>query len=384
MDFTKNVDITGKVNASSGTIGGWSIGDFDGYTGSIYSTFCAAESPSSTNPEYAVFMRGEGSSASTIAMAIKKRTSSLTDWVDAEETFYVLKNGKTKMADADVTGKINASSGHISGNLDMSGSLTNTQGDYTVTLRGVQSDVGKGVFYITDNSSGSAEYPVRINGDGSARFTNVTITGNSTIDSACIKNLDASKITSGKIDTDRLDASIITTSNFSSKTLSTGNLTLSDGARLGPASENNAKLFSTGGYTWMEAFTSASSSYLSSIMNIVRAGVNVASTKDIKQEIHDFDDRYDDFFDRLKPKLFKYNFETDLGYSMGFVWEDAKESMDESGLTANDLGAIHESAGTIGGKVLRKDDFVAMNTWQIQKLKNRVAELEEKLATLGL
>ena len=112
-------------------------------------------------------------------------------------------------------------------------------------------DVSHGVFYITDNSSGTAEYPVRINGDGSARFTNVTITGNSTIASACIPNLSAdkitegtinadripniyaSKITSGTISTDRLSSSVITTRTFSSKSLTTGNLTVSGGSKLG-------------------------------------------------------------------------------------------------------------------------------------------------------
>jgi hypothetical protein len=31
---------------------------------------------------------------------------------------------------------------------------------------------------------------------------------------------------------------------------------------------------------------------------------------------------------------------------------------------------------------LRRDEFVALNTWQIQKLKSRVSELEDKIAKL--
>jgi hypothetical protein len=31
---------------------------------------------------------------------------------------------------------------------------------------------------------------------------------------------------------------------------------------------------------------------------------------------------------------------------------------------------------------LRRDEFVALNTWQIQKLKPRVTQLEEELSTL--
>lgn len=382
--YAQKADITGKITASSGSIGSWKIGNMDGYKNSIYSTYCAASTPSATNPEYAVFMRGEGSSASTIAIGIKKRTSSSVNWEDSDNTetpFYVRKDGYVKMSNANVTGTINASDGNISGNLNISGSLINTRGNYTVTLRGVQSDVGKGVFYITDKSSDTTTYPVRINGDGSASFTNVSISGNSTIAAACIPNLSAAKITSGTISTNVLDASVITSSNFSSKTLSTSKLTMDSGCRLGSANEYNAKLYSTGGYTWMEAFT-PDSSYLSSIMNIVRAGVTLASSRDIKSEIHGFDDRYDVFFDKLNPQLFKYNFEQNLGYSMGFIWEEAVKAMTESGLSSNDVGAIHESDGTVGGKVLRKDDFVALNTWQIQKLKDRVKELENRLAAL--
>lgn len=368
--YAQNADITGKITADSGKIGSWTVGDMGVYTNSLYSTYCATSSPSTSNPEYAVFMRGTGE-ADNIAIGVKKRTSSSTAWKDADNPFYVRKDGYVKMEH-----------GNIAGNLNISGSLVNTNGDYSVTLRGVQDNKSYGVFYISDNSSGTTKYPVRINGDGSASFTNVDISGNSTIASACIPNLSASKITSGTIDTNRLDASVITTGNFSSKTLSTSSLTMTSGCRLGASSEYNAKLYSSGGYTWMEAFTSSNSSYLSSLMNIVRAGVNVASSKDIKSEIHDFDNRYDTFFDKLNPQLFKYNFESNMGYSMGFIWEDAKASMDKCGLVDNDLGAIHESDGTIGGKVLRKDDFIALNTWQIQKLKARVEELENKLAQL--
>ena len=351
--YAQKADITGKITASSGAIGSWKIGDMGNYTDSIYTTYCAASSPSSSNPEYAVFMRGKGAE-NTLAFGVKKRTSSATSWNDADNPFYVRKDGYVRMANANITGTINATAGEIGG-CDIQDGVLNIS-----------------AANITSGTIANARIP-NLNAD--------KITAG-TLDVGRIPNISADKITSGTINTSRLDASVITTGNFSSKTLSTSNLTMASGCRLGVASEYNAKLYSSGGYTWMEAFTSSNSSYLSSIMNIVRAGVNVASTRDIKNEIHDFDDRYDAFFDKLNPQLFKYNFEPDLGYSMGFIWEEAKSSMNECGLSDNDLGAIHESGGTIGGKVLRKDDFVALNTWQIQKLKAKIIELENKLEAL--
>ena len=361
-----------------------------GYTGSLYSTCCAASTPSESNPEYAVMMRGNGSSPSNIAIGVKKRTSSATSWVDAEETFYVLKSGRVKMADADVTGKINASSGSITGNLNISGALVNTRGDYTVTLRGVQSDVTNGVFYVTDNSSGSAEYPVRINGDGSARFTNVTITGNSTIASACIPNLNASKITSGTLDPLVLDDSVITTGNFSSKTLSTGNLSVTNGGNIGiwTVNSNNYLYAISGNYGVSLSATSVTHGQGGSTtwVNIVKAGQN-ASDERLKKNISTFDDSIDNIFDSLKPVQFEYSKEfLGQGTHFGYIAQDVVKSFENEGKNINDYSFIYETEIEDNSSdkyyQLNQTDFIALNTWQIQKLKDRVAELEKKLAAL--
>lgn len=376
--YCENADITGTITASSGAIGGWNIGSLGSYTQSLYSTYCAASTPSTTNPEYAVFMRSWGG-PNNLAIGVKKRTSSSTDWTDAENPFYVRKDGYVEMKNANITGEVHATSGTIDGNLEISGALTHTRGDYKVTLRGVQSTLTNGVFYITDSSSGSNEYPVRINGDGSASFTNVSISGNSTIAAACIPNLSASKITSGTISTNRLDSSVITTGNFSAKTLSTSYLTIKAGCIIGNTTYN-ADIDNRSGYAFISA--DGPTRVGTTIYELVKSTTAVSSNRDIKHEIHDFDDRYDIFFDKLNPQLFKYNFEPDEGYRMGYIWQEAEEARIDSNLTRNDIGAIYESEAVNGGLGLQKTDFIALNTWQIQKLKTRVEELEKKLAAL--
>lgn len=75
------------------------------------------------------------------------------------------------------SGEVKATSGSITGNLSIGGSLTHTSGNYSVTLRGVQSNLGNGVFFITDKSSGTATYPLNITGDGSLYAQKLYATG---------------------------------------------------------------------------------------------------------------------------------------------------------------------------------------------------------------
>ena len=284
--------------------------------------------------------------------------------------FNVTKDGTITAKNADVTGAVNAESGAISGNLEISGALTHTRGNYKVTLRGIQSTLTNGVFYITDSSSGSDKYPVRINGDGSASFTNVEISGISTISAASIPNLSASKITSGTLSNSRID---------------TSTLTIKSGCTIGSGTYN-AKISSYNQYAALSADASGDTSYTASLVSVVRAAQawssNNSSNKNIKNNIHDFDDRYDVFFDNLRPQLYKYNSRPDDGYSMGYIWQEVNESLAKSNLTRNDVGAVYEDKLIDGGLGLRKTDFIALNTWQIQKLKTRIEELENRLSEL--
>ena len=81
---------------------------------------------------------------------------------------------------------IEATSGKI-GELSLAnGILSHTYGNYTVCLRGVQSNLGYGVFWIQDASSGTVTYPFRVNGDGSFSATKAAITGNIKADTITI------------------------------------------------------------------------------------------------------------------------------------------------------------------------------------------------------
>lgn len=373
----KNANITGTITATDGSIAGYNIGSGGSYSNALYKRV------SGDSADYEVGLKAS-SGDTDLAFYVKQSNDS---WSSSSNVFYINNSGKLYAQNVDITGEINASSGNISGNLNMSGALINTKGDYTVTLRGVQSDAGKGVFYITDNSSGSAEYPVRINGDGSARFTNVTITGSSTIASACIPNLSASKITSGTLDPLVLDASVITTGNFSSKTLSTGKLSVTNGGNIGiwTVNSNNYLYAISGSYGVSLSATSVSHGQGGSTtwVNIVKAGQN-ASDKRLKKNISTFDDTIDRIFDNLKPVQFEYSKEfLGQGKHFGYIAQDVVQSFEDEGKNIDDYSFIYETEIEDNSSdkyyQLNQTDFIALNTWQIQKLKARIEELEKIL-----
>ena len=96
---------------------------------------------------------------------------------NGKPNFSVNYKGHMIAQSADVVGKITADSGSIRGDLEISGALKHTNGNYTVQLRGVQTDHTQSVFHIAEKSGSTTKYPFQINGDGSFVSTKATITG---------------------------------------------------------------------------------------------------------------------------------------------------------------------------------------------------------------
>ena len=119
-------------------------------------------------------------------------------------------------------------------------------------------------------------------------------------------------------------------------------------------------------------------------------GTAISSDANEKNSIEQLDDRYDVFFDSLRAERFKYNSGTSNRYHTGFITQKVQSSLaaaniDESefaGIITFDNGSESEEVGQQVSSALRYHEFISLNTWQIQKLKARIAELETIVAKL--
>ena len=114
---------------------------------------------------------------------------------------------------------------------------------------------------------------------------------------------------------------------------------------------------------------------------------NWSSDARLKHSIEDLSIQYEILFDQLQPKRYKYNNGTSNRYHTGFIAQEVLEAVKNASLTTQDFAAMYLVKREDSGLdepvwVLRRDEFVALNTWQIQKLKNRVTQLENEIKEL--
>lgn len=108
-------------------------------------------------------------------------------------------------------------------------------------------------------------------------------------------------------------------------------------------------------------------------------GSGIATTSDQKSKklIQLIPEKFNNFFDLLKPSQYKYKDGTSDRYHIGFIAQEIEQSLNKSNIsTKNFAGLIIDNNKNY---YLRYSEFIALNTWQIQKLKQRVTELENEI-----
>lgn len=91
---------------------------------------------------------------------------------------------------------------------------------------------------------------------------------------------------------------------------------------------------------------------------------------------------YEDFFYSIKPVRYKFKKNTSDRYHVGFISQDIEEALLSCGLTSSDFAGFiktpHEDDDEYSYG-LRYGEFIALNTHMIQKLSQRIDELEGRL-----
>ena len=112
-------------------------------------------------------------------------------------------------------------------------------------------------------------------------------------------------------------------------------------------------------------------------------GNNWISTSDIKTKntIEELDDRYSVLFSNLKPRSFKFNEGESGRVHSGFIVQEVLEAMKEAGISSDEYGLCcafgdKNDPETIWG--MRYEELIALCVKEIHRLDKRVKELEEK------
>ena len=114
------------------------------------------------------------------------------------------------------------------------------------------------------------------------------------------------------------------------------------------------------------------------------------SDRRIKNSITYDMDKYSQFFMNLQPTAFRLNNGSSGRYHIGFIAQDVEQAILSAGMDTKDFAGFVRSAGLNDVHdeyedqcYLRYDNFIALNTFMIQKLFRRIEELESKINSMS-
>ena len=113
------------------------------------------------------------------------------------------------------------------------------------------------------------------------------------------------------------------------------------------------------------------------------SGYAITSDRRAKYDIVDLNEKKEILFDNLKARGFKYIEGSRGREHLGFILDELEQAMVIAGIASEDFAAYClPEDGRYGG--IRYGEFIALNTWQIQKLKPRMTAAEQEIASLKL
>lgn len=120
------------------------------------------------------------------------------------------------------------------------------------------------------------------------------------------------------------------------------------------------------------------------------------SDRNKKKDIENMSDIQEDLFNQLKPVTYKMINGTSDRTHYGFIAQDVEDALSEIGIDSKDFAGfckdvrvdeggnkvLDENGNEIHDYSLRYAEFIALNTYMIQKLQNEIAELKAEIKTL--
>ena len=106
------------------------------------------------------------------------------------------------------------------------------------------------------------------------------------------------------------------------------------------------------------------------------AEIATKSWRGIKSNIEELDNRYSILFDEMRPVRFTYNNGQSNRYHTGIILDELKAAMDVANVDTSELAAYCISNEVTGEGGIRYSELIALCVNEIQKLKKRVEELE--------
>lgn len=329
QDDDGNITITGALDAKRGRIGGWDI-DQNG--------FSKSSSDPDDNPFYFYIQSNPYSAENEIpynpVIAINYQN---------EYKFYVRSNGYLYAKDANITGRITAEEGQIGRFKIRDGGLVVEDGVYPYSAM-----FPYGFFCDWDL------YLMGLGGDFGHVFSAKT-KGTKSLD--CYISKSASGVPDGDSGTPYFDIQFKNSeSNYFKMSVDT----------------------ETGITLRAQHYGRLVGSWNSD------SALSTDSDLNLKNSISLFNDKYEIFYNELVGRVFKYNNGTSNRLHCGFIAQEVGAALSKANLSTQDFGGLVIKSNTNGNETwhLRYAEFISLNTWQIQKLKSRVSELESELSIL--
>ena len=114
----------------------------------------------------------------------------------------------------------------------------------------------------------------------------------------------------------------------------------------------------------------------------IRSATQSSSDARLKNSISELSDDLSALFDLIKPVTYKFNDGTSDRTHIGFIAQDIEQSLKTLGIDTKDFAALCIPKEEDAYMSIRYTEFIPLNTWEIQKLKARVAELEKEIKEL--